>query len=173
MMQHQFARAVGSSVRTVSRWEGGTSSPAPWHFHALAALLHPVDAALAHEAAQFGGTTLEELGLGKPPPPPATPLPTPLPVRLLIDAVLFAAIDALGAPSPPFDKVRAALRAAFAHARDLRLDPAEVIEALSPPPPEPPAAQPGIPPTGGGAPQSLRRSPNKRSMKRNMLMKSR
>jgi transcriptional regulator with XRE-family HTH domain len=71
MTQQQFSDAVGSSVRTVSRWEDGSSSPAPWHFHKLAAHLCPVDPALAHDAAYLGGKTLEELGLVERPAPPA------------------------------------------------------------------------------------------------------
>jgi len=166
MTQREFSDAVGSSVRTVARWEDKSSSPAPWHLEKLAALLHPVDRALAHDAALFGGKTLEELGLVQPPPaapPPQAaasvqrPLPEPTaappavparPVRVLVDAVVFAAIEALGALPATFDSARAAVRAAFAHARDLRLSAAEVAEALAPSPPTPPTTEPApAPPT--------------------------
>jgi transcriptional regulator with XRE-family HTH domain len=148
LMQHQFARAVGSSVRTVGRWEGGRSAPAPEHLHVVAALLHPIDPTLAHDAANLGGKTLEELGLIRPPPPVEPPSvelggsrATPpdagavqARTRVLVDAILFAAFEALGTSPATFDTVRAAVRAAFAHARDLGIDPARVAEVLSPPP---------------------------------------
>ncbi len=158
MTQREFSVAVGSSVRTVARWEDNTSSPAPWHLHKLAELLHPVDRPLAHDAALFGGKTLEELGLIQPPPPAPPPQATAslhlrpaehappaapaLPTRVLVDAVVFAAIEALGALPATFDSARAAVRAAFAHARDLRLNAAEVAEALAPFPPAPPNTEP-------------------------------
>lgn len=164
MTQREFSDAVGSSVRTVARWEDNSSSPAPWHFEKLAALLQPVDRALAHDAALFAGKTLEALGLVQPPPrvsapqaaaslhrPPPEPATAPpaapaLPVRVLVDAIVFAAIEALGASPATFDSARAAVRAAFAHARDLRLSAAEVAEALAPSPPTPPATEPPGPP---------------------------
>jgi hypothetical protein len=52
---------------------------------------------------------------------------------VLVDAVVFAVAESPGASLFSFDSVRAALRAAFAHARDLRLDPADVADALAPP----------------------------------------
>jgi transcriptional regulator with XRE-family HTH domain len=143
MTQREFSDAVDSSVRTVSRWEDGASSPSPPQLHKLAALLHRVHPALAHDAAILGGKTLEELGLVEPPPPTPPPAPAPvppaptLPTRVLVDAVVFAAAEALEASPAAFDRVRSALRAAFAHARDLRLDPGDVAEALGTPPPAP------------------------------------
>jgi DNA-binding XRE family transcriptional regulator len=170
MTQQEFSDAVGSSVRTVARWEDGSSSPGPWHYHKLAALLYPVDGARAHDAALLGGKTLEELGLVESRPPaaaapqaaPASPPRSPaasatlapaLPTRVLVDAVLFAAIKELGAAPATADSVRAAIHAAFAHARDLRLDPADVAMALAPLPsavaeteaaPETPATEPEL-----------------------------
>jgi DNA-binding XRE family transcriptional regulator len=136
MTQSEFSSAVGSSVRTVARWEGRRASPGPWHYHKLAALLYPLDPALAHDAALLGGKTLEELGLVPPPPaappPPPPPAPPPLPNRVLVDAVVLAAVEVLGPSTANVDSVRATLRAAFAHARDLRLSPAEVADALAP-----------------------------------------
>jgi hypothetical protein len=82
MTQQEFSDAVGSSVRTVARWEDGSSSPGPWHYHKLAALLYPVDRARAHDAALLGDKTLEELGLvGSPPPTAAAPQTAPASAR--------------------------------------------------------------------------------------------
>jgi transcriptional regulator with XRE-family HTH domain len=169
MTQREFSDAVGSSIRTVGRWEDGSSSPGPWHFHKLAALLHPVDRGRAYDAALLGGKTLEELGLVELPPPaaaaaqsaaasprqPPAAAGTPaaaLPTRVLVDAVLFAAMQALGGSPPTFDGVRAAVHAAFAHARDLRLDPADVATALAPMPPAAPRDAAPEPPGTGSRP---------------------
>ncbi len=139
MSQRKLADAIGSSISTVARMEGGRSRPSAPQYTTLAALLYPVDPDLAHDAAAYCGSTLESLGIVKPAPPPApvvTPAPPPLPTRVLADAVVYAAAESLGASSGGFERVRAALRAAFAHARDLRLDPADVVEALTPAAPE-------------------------------------
>lgn len=185
MTQRQFSDAVGSSLRSVARWEAGNATPSPWQHHKLAALLYPVDRARAHDAALFGGKTLEELGLVEPPPAPApaaqsasasTAQPSAtaqvpeaaLPTRVLVDAVLFAAIDALGAAPATFDAVRSALHAAFSHARDLRLDPADVAKALSTPTvpeteaaPVPPALRASGSPESSTAPRA--ESPSRRT----------
>jgi transcriptional regulator with XRE-family HTH domain len=171
MTQRRFSDAVGSSLRTVARWEGGNATPSPAQHHKLAALLYPIDRARAHDAALFGGKTLEELGLVEPLPAPA-PAPESasasvvhpaataakavgaLPTRVLVDAVLFAAIDALGASPATFDAVRAALHAAFAHASDLRLDPADVAKALAPPVPETEAVPVPSTPSASGSLES-------------------
>lgn len=136
MSQRKLAETIGSSIRTVARMEGGRSTPSASQYQTLAPLLHPVDPDLAHDAAAFCGATLESLGIAKPAPPPEpVPVTTPpplLPTRVLVDALVYAAADSLGASSAGFERVRAALRAAFAHARDLHLDPADVVEALTP-----------------------------------------
>jgi transcriptional regulator with XRE-family HTH domain len=142
MTQVEMATAVGTSVRTLSRWEGGRSSPDASERHKVAALLYPVDPQLAREAAAAGGKTLEELGLEKPASPPApAPLPAPLPpappARLLVDAVVCAVASTLeaieGAPVP-IARARAAVASALTTARDLHLDLDAAVEALSPAP---------------------------------------
>jgi hypothetical protein len=49
---------------------------------------------------------------------------------VLVDAVVLAAAEAIGIPPLTFANARAAVYAAFCHARDLRLDPADVAAAL-------------------------------------------
>jgi hypothetical protein len=149
--QLQLANAIGSSLRTVARWEANRAAPADFHMHKLARLLFPVDASLAHDAAVLGGKTLEELGLVKPvpkrepeialpppappspPPPPPPPAPPPLPARLLVDAVVCsvaAALEALEGAPVPLARARAAVAAALTTARDLRLDLDAAADAL-------------------------------------------
>ncbi len=169
MTQLQFANAIGSSLRTVARWEANRSAPADFHMHRLAALLFPHHAGLAHDAAFLGGKTLEELGLVKPVPkrepevalpppapplpppslpppsfpPPPPPAPPPLPARLLVDAVVCsvaAALEALQGRPVSLAHARAAVAAALTAARDLRLDLDAAAEAVAPKPA--PAAKP-------------------------------
>jgi transcriptional regulator with XRE-family HTH domain len=132
--QEQFAKAVGSSVRTISRWEGGRSTPADFHFRAIAKLVHPVARDLATEAAARAGTTLEQLGFA------GQASPEGLPVSLLLDAVVCAVASALeeaqGAPVS-VASARAAAAAAFTSARALRLGIDEAAAALGAPEREP------------------------------------
>jgi transcriptional regulator with XRE-family HTH domain len=166
MNQPEFAAAVGTSVRTLSRWEGGSGSPDPTLLHKLASLLLPVDAKLATDAAAWGGATLEQLGLVKTQPASvpvaatvAAPgegvlVDSPATRRALADGIVLAAFEGLGDPRTSLGAVRTALRAAFAVARDVGLSPGSVVEGLGPgPEPEPPPAEgAGAPPTGGGRP---------------------
>ncbi len=149
MTQSQFAQAIGTSVRTLSRWEGGRSEPAELHYRRLAQLVHPVAEDLAREAAARGAVTPEQLGLvATPAAPAAAPEPSParqaavappaspsLPVQLLLDAVVCSVASALekhdGAPVPRA-RARAAVAAAFASAHALRLEIAEVDAVLAP-----------------------------------------
>jgi|HubBroStandDraft_6_1064221.scaffolds.fasta_scaffold289055_1 hypothetical protein len=129
----------GVTRRTVWRYQGGKTSPYPNHLHNLAKHVHPLDAALAAEIAVAGGATLESLGIVLPPPPqapvpaapPAPPPIDPLQARLLVDAIVCAAAEALDVPPK---SVRGVLHAAFARAKETGL-PVDVIEkALAPKP---------------------------------------
>jgi hypothetical protein len=118
---------MSSSHRTAARWEAGQSTLYPPDLAKLAAIVYPRDAALAGEIAAAAGQTLEGLGIVAPPQPPATP--PPLSARLLVDAVVCVAADALGAaPST----LRQALFVAFRRARELRLTVDDVEAALTP-----------------------------------------
>lgn len=143
--QLELANAIGSSLRTVARWEADRSVPADFHMHRLAGLLFPVDANLAHDAAFLGGKTLEELGLVKPAPKrePEIALPPPPPVRFLVDAVVCsvaAALEAVQGAPVSLACARAAVTAAFTTARDLRLGLDAVADAVAPRAPAKPAA---------------------------------
>jgi hypothetical protein len=129
----------GVTRRTVSRYQRGKTSPYPSHLHNLAKHIHPLNAALAAEIAAAGGATLESLGIVLPPPPqapvpaapPAPPPIDPLQARLLVDAIVCAAAEALDVPPK---NVRSVLHAAFARAKETGL-PVDVIEkALAPKP---------------------------------------
>jgi transcriptional regulator with XRE-family HTH domain len=145
--QLELANAIGSSLRTVARWEADRSVPADFHMHRLAGLLFPVDSNLAHDAAFLGGKTLEELGLVKPAPkrePEIAPAPAPSPpIRFLVDAVVCsvaAALEAVQGAPVSLACARAAVAAAFTTARDLRLDLDAVAVAVAPKAPAKPAA---------------------------------
>jgi transcriptional regulator with XRE-family HTH domain len=131
MTQKEFGEALNASHRTASRWEAGQSNPYTPELRKLAAMVYSRDAELADELAAVVGETLESLGIVAPPAPapPAPPPPSPLPSRLLVDAVVCAAADALEvAPIT----LRVALLAAFRRARELRLSVEEVETALAP-----------------------------------------
>ena len=170
MTQREFADATGTSLRTVSRWEAGESTPSFIELRKVAPVLHPRDADLAREAARMGGTTLEALGVVRPPappepppaPPPASPAkevapppppPPERPTRLLVDAVVYAAAEALEAsPGSLLRNARAMVAAAFARARDLGLSSEQVAEAFVVP--APPVAESG--PSSKSRPRSSR-----------------
>jgi hypothetical protein len=89
----------------------------------LVPLVHPIDARLAAELAQAGGTTLTELGIGV---PAAAPQP-PISPQLLADSVVCAAADALKATP---EAVRLSVLASFRRARELRMTVDDVEQAM-------------------------------------------
>jgi transcriptional regulator with XRE-family HTH domain len=133
MSQGEFGSALGSSKRTASRWDAGKSTPGPDALARLAALLVPVDRALAGEVAGEAGQTLASLGL-EPPAPAAPPAPSPVPSgpppvspRERVDLVILAAVEGSGLlPSA----VRPVLQAAVKRARELGLSLDAIDEAL-------------------------------------------
>jgi len=134
--QAQLADLLGTSKRTVQRWETKRATLYPDTVSKLVAHVYPHDAETAAELAATIGQTLESLGLvappAPPPPPPAprpppSPGPPPMPRELAVDAVVCVASDAMGAmPSA----VRGGLLAAFRRARQLGLSCEEVEQAL-------------------------------------------
>lgn len=110
--QNGLAQRMGVSRRTGQRWnaQGG---PQGTDVHKLALLVYPVDAGLAAEIAEAGGTTLAALGVL----PPTLPEPSGPPDRV-VDAVVCAAAEAMQVMP---QSVRPAVLAAFACARELGL----------------------------------------------------
>ncbi len=129
LTQVALAERLGSSKRTGQRWAAGEASPYDSQWKTLAAMVYPIDPALAREIAREGRTTPEELGI-VPPPPAPPPAPAPLAATLLVDSVVCAAVSA--SMLPP-QALRPVLLAAFARARELRMDVATVEAALREP----------------------------------------
>jgi hypothetical protein len=93
-------------------------------------LIHPIDPRLAAEIATEGGSSLEQLGIVRPPPPlpsPAPPPPAPDP-KYIVDTVVCAAAEAMQLMP---DAIRPALRAAFRRARLAGLSVEAVDSALN------------------------------------------
>jgi DNA-binding XRE family transcriptional regulator len=138
--QLKLAKLVGSSLRSVQRWEAGRGSPAPWHFHRLADAVRPHDADLASQIDVWAprpappppAVTAPPVLPAPAPPPPPPPLPAPVPAGVLVDSVVCAAAEAM-ALSP--QAIRPAVLAAFARARDAGLTMDAVVGVLAPPPP--------------------------------------
>ena len=122
--QKKLAEMLSTSLRTVSRWAGGSTSPSAAQMTKLAALVLPRDRALAAQIAAASGATLESLGLVPPAPPPPPPRP---PVPQMIEGVVFAAAEAADL-SPR--AVGPALLAAFARASAVGLTLEEAVGGL-------------------------------------------
>jgi transcriptional regulator with XRE-family HTH domain len=132
MSQEEFGRLLAVSRKTASRYETGGSTPLMAQVMELARLVYANgDLALASELAESTSQTLESLGI-VPPPKPADPF-TP-PTRLVVDAVVCAAADALEASPGTMRGTRSAVLAAFRRARELALSVEDVEKALSPAP---------------------------------------
>jgi hypothetical protein len=171
--QSGLGERLGVSRRTAQRW---AQSGVPSHdLPKLVHLVHPHDADLARHIAASMGTTLEAMGLVRPPPPPvpevappppppAPPLPPPPPPSPpdgVVDAVVCAAAEAMD--MMPRD-VRAGLHAAFARASEIGVTVAMVERVLRPktasaeavgPPPD-------LPPASGGGVETRAASPRRR-----------
>jgi hypothetical protein len=124
--QRGLGERLGVSRRTVVRWSSGGGWRNAYTTGKLAALLYPVDPALAASFAAIGGHTLVSLGLE----PSVPPTRVAVPPSRAIDVVVCAAADACdGSPRA----ARAALLAAVRAAKDVGLDLAGIEAALSPP----------------------------------------
>jgi len=141
--QEKLADLLGSSLRTVQRWEARRATPYAWDLHKLADAVRPHDPALAAEVDEWAPRP-------QPPPPqtappvfetaplPLPPPPSPVTAAILVDSVVCAAAEAMGlAPQA----LRPAVLAAFVRARDAGLTGDGVIAVLSPPAPQAPAAK--------------------------------
>jgi transcriptional regulator with XRE-family HTH domain len=135
LTQQEMGELMGASRRTVWRWQTGQSSPLATHLHVLVRRAYPIDAKLASRLATVGNATLERLGLvaaertlGPAPGAPAS-MDEALRTRLLVDAIVCSAAEALDA-SPRL--VRRALHAAFSRARETGLAFDAIERALAP-----------------------------------------
>jgi len=117
--QQGLGKAIRTARKTVGRWERGWSTPGRVTIGQIAALLLPIDPALAEELAAAAGETLASLGIAR---PDARPSP------LLIDAIVCVAADA--ADMTP-KMIRPALLAAFQRAKAAGLDVTAVVAGLS------------------------------------------
>jgi DNA-binding XRE family transcriptional regulator len=75
--QAELGDLVGSSRRTVQRWDAGRGAPSAAQLAKLAAAVFPRDRELAQRLAQTAGTTLEGLGLAPQPAPSAVSITKP------------------------------------------------------------------------------------------------
>ena len=149
--QADLGEMLGVSRRTAQRWTRHGTHLVEADMLRLVQLVHPRDPQLAAVLAATLGSTLEGLGIVKPPlPAPAPAPPPPLPAGI-VDAVVCAAAEAM--ELTPRD-VRLGLYAAFSRAQEIGLSVEVVLKALESklPAPEPPSAEP--PPTGTEPPPS-------------------
>lgn len=135
LTQRELASLVGTSLRTVQRWEAHRSHPAAFEIHRLADAIRPHDPALASELDELAPRpappappAAQIVAPPLPPPPPSSP---PFPAAVLLDSVVCAAAEAMTlAPQA----LRPALLAAFARAKDVGLTIDAAIEGLTPQP---------------------------------------
>jgi transcriptional regulator with XRE-family HTH domain len=128
MSQEEFGVHLGVSRRTAARYEHGHSQPLVAQVMDLARLVHARgDVALAQELAASTSETLESLGIV-----PKARESLPLPARLVGDAVVCAAAEALDESPGTMRGTRAAVLAAFRRARELGLGVEDVEKALAP-----------------------------------------
>jgi transcriptional regulator with XRE-family HTH domain len=133
LSQGDVARLLGLVPRTIGRWETCESNPGDHDLRRLAVAIHPRSEGFARELAEDGGTTLEALGL--PVAAPVAPARAFPPVALVVDAIVFAAAEAIAQQGgEPLSAARAALRSGIARARVLGLTLEEVDDALAAPP---------------------------------------
>jgi hypothetical protein len=126
LSQGDLGKLLGASTRTGQRWGTAKAFPSQEQVQQLARHVDPVDAQLAAQLAQAGGTTLMALGLGPPPPPPPAPPFVPAPDRI-VDSVVCAAAEAMGVMP---GAIRPALLAAFTRGREIGLGVDALEKAL-------------------------------------------
>lgn len=119
MPQPEFAKRVGTSLRTLVRWELSQGAPHHEHLHAMVRLVYPRNRELAAQLASWAGTSTDAL------------VPEAQPTREhLVDSVVCAAAEAANlAPTP----VRAVLAAGLARAVAVGLGIPDLLQALAPP----------------------------------------
>ena len=137
LSQPGLAELLGSSTRTVQRWETDRATPLPTHVYALADAVRGRDPGLADELEAWAETQQPRVVL--PPALVEAPRPAPAPARsnvpslVLVDSLVCAAAEALSmAPQA----VRPAIIAAFQRARFAGLSVDDVLAVLEAPEPD-------------------------------------
>jgi DNA-binding XRE family transcriptional regulator len=126
MNQAEFAHRIGSSKRTVQRWETNRASPAHHDLQNLADAVRPHDPDLADKIDAWAPRPAPS-ALPAPPPVIAAPLPPPIPRSVFVNAIVCATVEASGLkPS----EVRAMLLPAFLEAARARVTAADVAAEL-------------------------------------------
>ena len=133
--QRELAELIGSSERTVQRWETKRGSPHDLDVCALADAVRPHDTAIAAALDRLSSRPAGPVVPAPAPPAgsapaPAAPARPPVPTPVLVDAIVCAAAEAM-ALAPQV--VRPALLAAFTRARDVGLSADDVVGVLAPP----------------------------------------
>ncbi len=137
LTQQGLADLLGSSLRTVQRWEADGAPVYPDTMRKLADAVRPRDPELASQIEEWAPRPAPPpapRAAPPPPPPPAAPppppLPPPLPASVLLDSVVCAAAEAMSmAPQA----LRPALLAAFVRAKEAGMTVEGVIAGLAPP----------------------------------------
>ena len=132
--QRQLAEMIGSSLRTVQRWETQHGRPDRNEIQNVADAVRPHDVALADEIDTWAPRPKPPQPVAAPPPeppaPPPPPPPLPIPDAVLVDSVVCAAAEAMSLVP---QAIRPAVLAAFTRARDARLTPDAVVAVLARP----------------------------------------
>jgi hypothetical protein len=147
--QQMFADHVGSSLRTVQRWEAKRGAPPRDVILWMADAVRSIDPEIAAHLDVYAPRPMpppppEPAKPIEAPPPPAPP-PPPLPQHVLVDSVVCAAAEAMGVTP---QAIRPAVLAAFARSCEARVAPEQIVATPSPPPPPPPppTQAPPVPP---------------------------
>ena len=129
MNQADFAHRIGSSKRTVQRWETNRASPAHHNLLNLADAVRPHDPDLADKIDAWAPRPAPSAPPAPPPPPPviAAPLPPPIPRSVFVNAIVCATVEASGLKT---SEVRAMLLPAFLEAARARVTAADVAAEL-------------------------------------------
>ena len=160
--QRDFGHRVGSSQRTMQRWESGQTSPTIIEIRDIAQFTYPRNRQIALELARCGGTNLVQLGLepsSAPPKPEAMSLavgpagPTtwrgaavpPRPSPTLAHLARAAICSAAEANSMTPQSVRPILLAALQSMSELGLTADEMLQGMAPPAPAKSSAKKATP----------------------------
>jgi DNA-binding XRE family transcriptional regulator len=123
MNQADFAHRIGSSKRTVQRWETNRASPAHHDLQNLADAVRPHNPDLADRIDAWAPRPAPSA----PPPVIAAPLPPPIPRSVFVNAIVCATVEASGLKT---SEVRAMLLPAFLEAARARVTAADVAAEL-------------------------------------------